>query len=88
MLCNRSLTGEPFLREYQLRTFSRKVQAYDTWWKQGKSYLCRMVDMIHMGYVDEILFGREVIERLPTLVRKWVTEARRRDRIQKQFHGR
>lgn len=63
------------------------IDAYDTWWKQGKSYLCRMVDMIHMGYVDEILFGREVIERLPILVRKWVTEARRRDRIQKQVRN-
>ncbi len=63
------------------------VDAYDTWWKQGKSYLCRMVDMIHMEYVDEILFGREVIERLPTLVRKWVTEARRRERIQKQVRN-
>ncbi len=27
--------------------------------------------MIHMGYVDEVLFGYEVIERLPTLVKEW-----------------
>ncbi len=33
------------------------VDAYDTWWNQGKSYLCRIVDMLHMGYVDEVLFG-------------------------------
>ena len=48
------------------------VDAYDTWWKQGKSYLCRIVDMLHMGYIDEVLFGREVIDRLPDLVREWV----------------
>ncbi len=30
-----------------------------------------MVDMMHMGYVDEVLFGREVVERLPTLVSEW-----------------
>lgn len=48
------------------------IDALDTWWKQGKSYLCRIVDMLHMGYVDEALFGREVIERLPDLVREWV----------------
>lgn len=34
-----------------------------TWWKMGRSYLCRMVDMLHMGYVDEVMFGREVLER-------------------------
>jgi len=28
--------------------------------------------MLHMGYVDEVLFGREVIDRLPELVREWV----------------
>jgi hypothetical protein len=30
-----------------------------------------------MGYVDEVLFGREVLERLPVLVRQWVRAARR-----------
>jgi hypothetical protein len=48
------------------------VDAHDTWWKQGKSYLCRIIDMLHMGYIDEALFGREVIKRLPELVRDWV----------------
>lgn len=48
------------------------VDAYDTWWKQGKSYLCRIIDMLHMGYIDEAIFGREVIERLPELVKDWV----------------
>lgn len=47
------------------------IDAYDTWWKQGKSYLCRIIDMLHMGYLDEVLFGREVIERLPDLVSEW-----------------
>jgi hypothetical protein len=49
-----------------------------TWWDCGRSYLCRIVDMLHMGYVDEVLFGREVIERLPTLVKLWVKLAKRR----------
>jgi hypothetical protein len=47
------------------------IDAHDTWWKQGKSYLCRIVDMLHMGYIDEVLFGREVVERLPYLVKEW-----------------
>jgi hypothetical protein len=48
------------------------VDAYKTWWEMGKSYLCRMIDMLNMGYVDEILFGYEVIERLPQIVQTWV----------------
>ncbi len=52
-----------------------------TWWDCGKSYLCRIVDMLHMGYVDEVLFGREVIERLPSLVKEWVQAARRQKQV-------
>jgi hypothetical protein len=48
------------------------VDSHFTWWKMGRSYLCRMVDMIHMGFVDEVLFGREVIGRLPELIDEWV----------------
>lgn len=52
------------------------VDAYYTWWECGRSYLCRIVDMLHLGYVDEVLFGREVVERLPSLVQEWVSEFR------------
>lgn len=49
------------------------VDAYETWWSSGgRPYLCRIVDMLHMGYVDEVLFGYETVERLPELVREWV----------------
>ena len=48
------------------------IDAYDTWWTLGKSYLCRIVDMLHMGLLDEALFGYEVVERLPILVKEWV----------------
>jgi hypothetical protein len=54
------------------------VDAHFTWWDCGKSYLCRIIDMLHMGYVDEVLFGHEVLERLPSLVKEWVGEAERR----------
>jgi hypothetical protein len=30
-------------------------------WGDGRPYLCRMVDMLHTGHVDEIFFGREVL---------------------------
>ena len=41
------------------------LDAHYTWWDCGKSYLCRIIDMLHMGYVDEVLFGYEVVEELP-----------------------
>jgi hypothetical protein len=52
------------------------LDAYYTWWDCGRSYLCRIIDMLHMGYVDEVLFGRETVERLPELVKEWVHLAR------------
>lgn len=48
------------------------IDDHFTWWDCGRSYLCRIVDMLHMGYVDEVLVGREVPARLPAIVREWV----------------
>lgn len=54
------------------------VDAYETWWAMGRSYLCRMVDMLHMGYVDEVLFGYEVVEEMPRIAQEWVRIANAR----------
>lgn len=54
------------------------VDAYKTWWDDGRSYLCRMIDMLHMGYVDEILFGREVVSEMPRITAEWVALERAR----------
>jgi len=54
------------------------VDAHYTWWECGRSYLCRLMDMLHMGYVDEILFGYETVERLPEIVKEWVVAAQAR----------
>jgi hypothetical protein len=56
------------------------VDDHFTWWECGRSYLCRIIDMLHMGYVDEVLFGSEVIKRLPPIVKEWVAIAKRRRR--------
>lgn len=48
------------------------VDAYDTWWGKGKSYLCRLIDILNMGKVDYILFGREVISDLPNIAKSWL----------------
>ena len=53
------------------------VDSHYTWWDCGRSYLCRIMDAMHMGYIDEVLFGYEVLERLPAIVRKWVKLARK-----------
>ena len=56
------------------------VDARYTWWECGRAYLCRIIDMLNMGLVDEVLFGREVAERLPLLVQEWkqITETQPR----------
>jgi hypothetical protein len=46
------------------------VDSKFTWWVCGKSYLCRLIDMLNMGYVDVLLFGKEVITELPILIKK------------------
>jgi hypothetical protein len=48
------------------------IDAHYTWWVCGRSYLCRMIDMLSMGYVDEILFGREIEDRIPSMVKEWI----------------
>jgi hypothetical protein len=53
------------------------VDDHFTWWECGRSYLCRIIDMLHMGYLDEVLFGREVVDRLPVLARGWKSRLRR-----------
>ena len=50
------------------------VDDYFTWWTMGRSYLCRIFDMLHMGLLTEALFGKEVINRIPILVNEWVAE--------------
>lgn len=55
----------------------RKIEHYlliddrFTWWTQGKSYLCRIIDMMHMGLVDEVILGKEVLYRWPEIVKAW-----------------
>ena len=56
------------------------IDAHYTWWECGRSYLCRIVDMLHMGYVDEVLIGKEVEKRLPVLTTEWVRMAKTRDK--------
>ena len=55
------------------------IDDHFTWWDCGRSYLCRIIDMLHMGYVDEVLFGYEVVDRLPPLVKGWIKIAKKRN---------
>lgn len=42
-----------------------------TWWDCGKSYLCRIVDMLHIGLLDGAFVGREVVTEWPKVVGLW-----------------
>ncbi len=50
------------------------IDAYKTWWTQGKSYLCRLIDALNSGVVDEVIFGREVLDRWPELLREIISK--------------
>lgn len=50
------------------------VDAHFTWWSLGRSYLCRIIDMLHMGFIDEALFGKKVVKRIPILVKEWIND--------------
>ncbi|MDK9339741.1 hypothetical protein FAM23853_000979 [Propionibacterium freudenreichii] len=47
------------------------IDAYDTWWIKGKSYLCRLIDLLNMGRLDHLLVGREVLDQLPEIAASW-----------------
>lgn len=47
------------------------VDDHFTWWNKGKSYLCRIIDMLHMGYINEAIFGKEILTRWPIIVEGW-----------------
>jgi hypothetical protein len=53
------------------------VDDHFTWWGMGRSYLCRLIDTIHMGLVTEVIFGKEVIKRLPELVKDWAIDEKK-----------
>ncbi len=71
---------ETQLDGFEINTISREtsrdvkhiyfIDDYNTWWNMGKSYLCRIVDMLHMGLVDEVIFGNEVFDRWPILLER------------------
>ncbi|MFN0050227.1 MAG: hypothetical protein ACKVOU_13975 [Cytophagales bacterium] len=52
------------------------VDDHFTWWMKGRSYLCRIIDMLHMGILTQALFGKEVVKELPTIVKGWTNQIR------------
>ena len=47
------------------------LDSHYTWWVKGRSYLCRIIDMLHMGILTEAIFGKEALTRVPALAREW-----------------
>lgn len=65
------------------KTLDRPIQHYlmidskYTWWKLGRSYLCRIFDMMHMGLLTEAIFGKEVVDRIPIITLEWIKDYER-----------
>lgn len=47
------------------------IDAYSTWMEQGKSYLCRIVDLLQRGAIDNLVVGAEVETAIPSIVAEW-----------------
>lgn len=43
------------------------VDGYSTWWDKGKPYLCRIIDALNSGLIDEVIFGKEILTRIPEI---------------------
>lgn len=55
------------------------VDGYSALLEQGKSYLCRLVDLLQRGAVDNLVVGREVSDAVPQLVPEWVSALSERE---------
>lgn len=54
----------------------REVELYlltdgQTAWSSGISYICRIIDILNMGYIEAAIFGSEVTEEWPEIVEQW-----------------
>ena len=47
------------------------MDAYSAWLGQSESYLCRIVDLLHRGSIDDLVIGAEVLTAIPEMVKKW-----------------
>ncbi|WP_243549989.1 DUF7687 domain-containing protein [Priestia megaterium] len=50
------------------------IDDYNTWWTMGRSFLCRVFDMLHKGLVDEVICGREVLSRWQEVLEELLLE--------------
>ena len=50
------------------------LDAYKTWWVDGKSYLCRIIDTLNAGLVDEVIVGKEVLTRWSEVLQSIINE--------------
>ena len=51
------------LTKYTIEPDSMFIDSHYTFWGQGKSYLCRFIDTLNMGLIDELIVGKEVLTR-------------------------
>ena len=39
--------------------------------KKNKSYLYRIIDMLHMGKINKAIFGKEVLKAILRITKEW-----------------
>lgn len=54
------------------------IDSYSTWYVQGPAYLCRLVDMLHRGAIDDLIVGKEIVSEIPSLIADWTQRQQQR----------
>jgi hypothetical protein len=60
----------------ELRSIDLDVKHYlfidaREWWDKGKSYLCRIVDLVQADLLDAAFCGREIVSQWPVAISQW-----------------
>ncbi|MBQ6343052.1 MAG: hypothetical protein IJI41_08030 [Anaerolineaceae bacterium] len=47
------------------------IDSYYTFWVKGKSYLCRFIDALNMGLIDDLIIGKEVLTEWEKILKQY-----------------
>ncbi len=48
------------------------IDSHYTFWELGKSYLCKFIDTLNMGLIDDLIIGREVLTEWEKVLSEFV----------------
>lgn len=68
------LVGEELTKleqQYGIKVYHYLIVDGGEEWSRGKSYICRIIDILNMGLIDAAILGGEVTTQWPDVVNSW-----------------